>query len=98
MAFTSGSAGAAGVGVIDEVSVALMSSTASAVRIKCLTSSDNSVLINVPLLHGAKWLQLEPTDEFYGRYGTGSQTMVINAKALDNSNDASVSWGIAAIL
>lgn len=98
MAFgETGSAGAAGYGTVDEVSTEILNTGGTSVWIKCRSSSSNSLLVNIPLIHGSDtWLILEAGDTFIGRFGYYA-TMVVNAKALDNSNEASLSWGLSAM-
>jgi hypothetical protein len=95
MAFSSGAAGVAGSGDVDEVSVQITDGLATSMYVKCLGSSTNSLLINAPTLHAATWLTLEAGDGLVLRFGLGPHSFVVNAKALDNSSDASITWGVA---
>ena len=92
MAFSSGAAGSAGKGAVDEVSVQITNEIATSVYVKCLASSSNSVMINVPTLNAATWVTLEAGDAIVFRPQRGKASSVINAKATDNSNDATISW------
>jgi len=100
MAFTSSgswdASGPAGYGTIDDTSTELCNDRGTSVWIKCRGGSSNSIEVNIPLLTGDDyWFILDAGDAYIGRFGYMA-TIVVNAKAADDSDDADVSWSINA--
>lgn len=89
----------AGWGTVDEVGIDVLDASQgiTAVVVRNLSTSANSLLINVPGMHGSDYMLLEAGQVEVYRVGSdGIKT--VNAKALDNSAVATITWGVTALI
>jgi hypothetical protein len=90
-------AGLAGTGTVDSTGSDILgiSNGVTAVSVRCLSTSADTLLVNVPAIHGSAYMLLETGQSEWFRSGHANITTV-NAKA--SSGTATLSWGVASII
>ena len=88
----------AGYGDIDNTPTAIYTGACTAFYIKVSSSSSESLLVNIPDLHGTEYFRLEANDAFWGKCLTSAGPQVVtqvNVKSA-SATDATFSWAVAA--
>ena len=85
-------AGRAGTGTVDTTGSDILglSDGVAAVSVRCLSTSSDSLLVNIPSIHGSSYMLLEAGQSEWFRAGNDIITTV-NAKA--SASTATLSWG-----
>ena len=85
----------AGYGTVDDTGQQVLTNGGTTVYVSCLSTSSNSALVNIPVLHGTSYFQLLAGQSFVGRFQEGLGISQMNVKATDNSAAATISWAVA---